>query len=69
MNLMDNEQILHTQLRDLREQHRRLDEEIAELDAGIASDQLSLRRLKKQKLRLKDEIARIEDLLYPDIIA
>ena len=37
---------------------------------GLAqADQLTLRRLKKRKLALKDEIARIEDELYPDIIA
>ena len=30
---------------------------------------LTIRRLKKQKLSIKDKIARIEDELFPDIIA
>ena len=42
---------------------------ISALAQTTAPDQLALRRLKKKKLALKDEIARIEDELYPDIIA
>jgi hypothetical protein len=69
MNIMDQDEILRAQLVTLREEHRELDERIAELAASPLSDQLVIRRLKKTKLRLKDEIARIEDILYPDIIA
>ncbi|MEL6482167.1 MAG: DUF465 domain-containing protein [Pseudomonadota bacterium] len=69
MNIMGPEEILRSQLDVLKSEHRRLDDEIeAERDNPLA-DQLALRRLKKKKLALKDEIARIEDLLYPDIIA
>ncbi|MEL6765884.1 MAG: DUF465 domain-containing protein [Pseudomonadota bacterium] len=69
MNIMGQEEILRSQLDVLKSDHRRLDDEIeAERDNPLA-DQLALRRLKKKKLALKDEIARIEDLLYPDIIA
>ncbi|MEM6354624.1 MAG: YdcH family protein [Pseudomonadota bacterium] len=69
MNIMDHEEILRSQLDVLKSEHRRLDEEIeAERDNALA-DQLALRRMKKKKLALKDEIARIEDVLYPDIIA
>ncbi|MEL6574463.1 MAG: DUF465 domain-containing protein [Pseudomonadota bacterium] len=69
MNIMGQEEILRSQLDVLKSEHRRLDDEIeAERDNPLA-DQLALRRLKKKKLALKDEIARIEDLLYPDIIA
>ena len=32
-------------------------------------DQLQVQRLKKRKLQLKDMITKLEDLLYPDIIA
>ena len=53
----------------LREEHRDLDDAISALAQTTAPDQLALRRLKKKKLALKDEIARIEDELYPDIIA
>lgn len=68
-------------LRDLREAHRQLDEEIAALQAaGIAAareggrnagvpDQLALARLKKRKLRLRDEIERAADAAVPDLIA
>ncbi|MEO0822112.1 MAG: YdcH family protein [Pseudomonadota bacterium] len=69
MNIMDTEDVLRAQLATLREQHRGLDEEIAELSESPLTDQIALRRLKKRKLHLKDEIARIEDTLYPDIIA
>ncbi|MEM6943086.1 MAG: YdcH family protein [Pseudomonadota bacterium] len=69
MNIMDQEEILRSQLDVLRREHRSLDEAIeVERDNPLA-DQLSIRRMKKKKLALKDEIARIEDLLYPDIIA
>jgi hypothetical protein len=69
MNVMDPDDILRTQLERLRQEHRALDERIAELAESPLADQLELRRLKKDKLKLKDEIARIEDILYPDIIA
>ena len=35
----------------------------------MRADQLQIKRLKKKKLHLKDEIARVEDELFPDIIA
>jgi hypothetical protein len=69
MKLMDQNDLLIAELRELRRQHRELDEEIAELSRTALGDQLMLKRLKKRKLQLKDEIARIEDKLYPDIIA
>lgn len=69
MKLMDQDELLATQLTELRRQHRELDGEIEALSATPGADQLTLRRLKKHKLALKDQIARIEDLLYPDIIA
>jgi hypothetical protein len=59
------EQLLET----LRQAHRRLDDEIEQLRAGAAIDQLALARLKKRKLQLRDEIARAADLLIPDLIA
>ena len=53
----------------LKAEHRRLDEQIAALQAEPTSDQLELARLKKRKLRLKDLIAQIADSNIPDIIA
>jgi len=69
MKVMNQDELLIAQLVELRRQHRSLDEEIAELSASLLGDQLQLKRLKKRKLHLKDEIARVEDKLYPDIIA
>lgn len=69
MNVMNEDELLLVRLQELRRQHRALDEEIRMLSESPVGDQLRLRRLKKQKLQLKDEIARVEDRLYPDIIA
>lgn len=60
---------LRDRLVNLRAEHRRLDAAIKELEAGEAPDQLSITRFKKKKLLLKDEIAKLEDGLFPDIIA
>ena len=54
------------QLADLRLQHRDLDTAISELQAGIANDELTIKRLKKRKLMLKDQIAWLESALIPD---
>jgi len=69
MNVMSEDELLLARLKELRRQHRSLDEDIRELAESPLADQLRLKRLKKQKLHLKDEIARVEDRLYPDIIA
>jgi len=69
MKVMGKNEVLIAELGELRRQHRALDEDIAQLSESALSDQLVLKRLKKRKLHLKDEIARIEDKLYPDIIA
>ena len=69
MKVMDQHDLLVAEIQELRRQHRKLDEEITELSDTALGDQLMLKRLKKRKLQLKDEIARIEDKLYPDIIA
>lgn len=69
MNVMNQEDILRSELAALRQEHRELDDEIETLGDSPLVDQITLRRLKKRKLALKDRIARIEDQLYPDIIA
>ena len=69
MKIMDEDEVLIARLKELKRQHRALDEEILGLAESPLTDQLRLKRLKKQKLQLKDEIARVEDKLYPDIIA
>jgi len=65
----DREQWLRATLAQLRQEHRDLDDAIVGLERGGSADQLELKRLKKKKLIIKDEIARVEDELFPDIIA
>jgi len=50
---------------ELRAEHRRLDERIAQLAAN-PDDDLEAKRLKKRKLQLKDCIAKLESMLIPD---
>ncbi len=66
---MSREETLRVKLDALKQEHRDLDSAIEALGEKPFRDQLALSRLKKKKLALKDEIARIEDELYPDIIA
>jgi len=66
---MNDDEAPGPQLNMLKAEHRRLDLEIAELEAGGDADQLEIARLKKRKLRLKDQIQMISDRNIPDIIA
>ena len=56
-------------LRELRIEHRDLDDVIDRLTMELYVDELQLRRLKKRKLLLKDQIARLESELIPDMNA
>jgi hypothetical protein len=56
-------------LRQLRIEHRDLDDVIARLSMDIHVDQVQLKRLKKRKLMLKDQIERHVSLLIPDLNA
>jgi uncharacterized protein YdcH (DUF465 family) len=59
-----------TRFQALREEHRRLDEQIHDLDARPylgPEDQVELVRLKKLKLRKKDEIATLAARLGVEI--
>lgn len=56
-------------LRQLRIEHRDLDEIIARLSMDIHVDEIQLKRLKKRKLLLKDQIERIGSQLIPDLNA
>jgi hypothetical protein len=66
---MKSEDVLRVELEEFRREHRDLDEAIRALHDKGTADQLMLQRLKKKKLWLRDMIARIEDRIYPDIIA
>lgn len=65
----DRQRKLRASLAQLRQEHRDLDTAILGLEQSGNADQLQLTRLKKRKLVIKDEIARVEDELFPDIIA
>jgi hypothetical protein len=56
-------------LRQLRIEHRDLDEIISRLSMDIHIDELQLKRLKKRKLALKDQILKLESQLIPDLNA
>ena len=56
-------------LRQLRIEHRDLDDVIARLSLDFDVDEVQLKRLKKRKLMLKDQITRMESQLIPDLNA
>jgi hypothetical protein len=56
-------------LRQLRIEHRDLDDVIHRLQMDLYVNEVQLRRLKKRKLLLKDQIARMESELIPDLNA
>lgn len=58
-----------TKLRELRIEHRDLDDVIHRLQMDLYVNEVQLRRLKKRKLILKDQIARLESGLIPDLNA
>ena len=66
---MNDDESGQQRLADLRDEHRRLDAELAALREAGTADQMEIARLKKRKLKLKDEIARLADDIVPDIIA
>ena len=56
-------------LKQLRVEHRDLDQVIARLVTDPNVDQLMLKRLKKRKLILKDMITQLESARIPDLNA
>ncbi|MGB6354493.1 MAG: YdcH family protein [Steroidobacteraceae bacterium] len=56
-------------LRQLRIEHRDLDDIITRLTMDFKVDELQMKRLKRRKLMLKDQIARLESQLIPDLNA
>jgi hypothetical protein len=66
-----NTELLHRleKLRELRIEHRDLDDVISRLQLDFKVDELQMKRLKKRKLLLKDQITRLESELIPDLNA
>jgi hypothetical protein len=68
MNAEERRELL-AELERLKQEHRDLDTAIEALLAASGYDRLQVQRLKKRKLQLRDRITRIDDQLFPDIIA
>jgi hypothetical protein len=66
---MDDIDSLKSELSELKNEHRDLDEVVQHLIESGQIDQIKLQRLKKRKLQLKDQITQLEDGMLPDIIA
>jgi hypothetical protein len=56
-------------LRQLRIEHRDLDQIISRLAMDIHTDEVQMRRLKKRKLLLKDQITKLQSQAIPDLNA
>ncbi len=56
-------------LRQLRIEHRDLDEVISRLSMDMRIDEIQLKRLKKRKLLLRDQIERFGSQMIPDLNA
>ena len=65
----EDQKAIATMLDRLREEHRRIDQEIRALEETGVADMLKIRRMKKIKLSIKDQIAYLENQVTPDIIA
>ena len=68
MNAEERRELL-AELERLKQEHRDLDTAIEALLGASSYDRLQVQRLKKRKLQLRDRITRIDDQLFPDIIA
>jgi hypothetical protein len=66
---MNDDEAPGPQLDMLKAEHRRLDQEIADLESRGTVDQIEIARLKKRKLRAKDQIQLLSDRSIPDISA
>lgn len=60
---------LREKLKELRIQHRQLDQQIVDMHPHPAINSLELIRMKKRKLVLKETIVRLESKLIPDLNA
>ena len=68
MNAEEKRELV-AELERLKQEHRDLDTAIEALLGASSYDRLQVQRLKKRKLQLRDRITRIDDQLFPDIIA
>ena len=67
-NTQKNVTKVEIQLMKLKEEHKKIDGILSDIENPIL-DTFLIRRLKKEKLILKDKIQKISNQLTPDIIA
>ena len=67
-NTQKNVTKVEIQLMKLKEEHKKIDDILSDIENPIL-DTFLIRRLKKEKLILKDKIQKISNQLTPDIIA
>lgn len=60
---------LEKELEILRRKHEEMDEVIDNLAIDVHSSPFELNRMKRERLALKDQISKLEEVLYPDIVA
>lgn len=65
----EEEKTIRMEIARLRLEHRDLDSAIDAMSTSGKYGPLQMQRLKKKKLAIKDHITRLEDSLFPDIIA
>ena len=65
----EKEQEIRAALALLKTEHSDLDLAIQALEERPGGNALPIQRMKKKKLTLKDDIQRLENMLFPDIIA
>lgn len=53
----------------LKDEHRKINQQILALSTRLSADKIALQRLKKRKMILQDEIQKLESFMLPDIIA
>lgn len=66
---MVDKSVIKKQVSFLKQEHRKLDYKLYELQDQTSMSSIQMQRLKKEKLRLKDQIIKLQSLLLPDIIA
>ena len=65
----EKEAEIRAKLTQLKTEHSDLDLAIQALEERPGGNALPIQRMKKKKLALKDDIQRLENELFPDIIA
>lgn len=66
---MSQQAALRQRLKKLKQDHNRVDKELAQLLALPLHDQIAAKTYKRRKLYLKEEILKIESMLLPDTLA